>query len=49
MGRVTDAAFRMSAHDAYDLIEKQFNEALDVPRPLGPEVLYDHVAVSAPG
>jgi SAM-dependent methyltransferase len=35
----------MSAHDAYDLIEESFNEALDESlRPSGPASLYDYVA-----
>ena len=32
-------------HDAFDLVEEQFNEALDESLdPAGPEVLYDYVA-----
>jgi SAM-dependent methyltransferase len=42
---VTDAESLMRAQDAYDLIEEQFNEALDESlNPVGPDVLYDYVA-----
>jgi SAM-dependent methyltransferase len=42
--RMTDAQFLMGAHDAFDLIEGQFNEALDESLdPTGPKVLYEYV------
>jgi SAM-dependent methyltransferase len=42
---VTDAGFLLRAHDAYDQIEGQVNQALDESlRPAGPGALYDYVA-----
>jgi SAM-dependent methyltransferase len=42
---VADADYPLSAQDAYDLIEAQFNEALDESLdPVGPDVLYGYVA-----
>jgi SAM-dependent methyltransferase len=42
---VTDAEFLMRAHDAFDRIEEQFNQALDESLgPAAPGVLYEYVA-----
>jgi SAM-dependent methyltransferase len=42
---VSDAAARMRAHDAYDLIEEQFNRELDGSLgPSGPDALFGYVA-----
>lgn len=43
--RVTDAAARMQVHDAYDLIEEEFNQQLDESLdPSGPDSLFGYVA-----
>jgi SAM-dependent methyltransferase len=42
---VTDAGYGVRAHDAYDLVEEQFNRVLDESlHPVGPDVLYEYVA-----
>jgi hypothetical protein len=43
--RVSEAEARMRGHDAYDLIEEQFNQDLDRSLgPTGPDGLFGHVA-----
>jgi hypothetical protein len=46
--RVSDPEARMQDHDAYDLIEEQFNHELDSSLgPMGPDSLFRYVAEMA--